>query len=157
MVHPSLHKTLNNNNGAAYNFGKIWICLASLLSPGSWSVAICVDYIVLQSGSLDFILLSIITGAIVGVACLASCIFAPESEIAIILALVVVGGVTIWLLKLILGLLILILSFIAPKRYSHLFSLPPVIFLNTLHIDTSLFLLSRFRFREWNPPPQLQQ
>ena len=66
-----------------------------LLRPGRWSVAICVDYIVLPSGSLAFISLSIITGAIVGVACLARCIFATESSIASMLFLVGLGGVSI--------------------------------------------------------------
>ena len=35
MVHPSSHKTHNNINGAACIFGKMWICLARLLRPGS--------------------------------------------------------------------------------------------------------------------------
>ena len=44
-------------------------------------------------GSLDLISLYIITGAIVGVACLARCIFAPESAIASMLVPVGLGGV----------------------------------------------------------------
>ena len=91
MVHPSSHKTPNDINGAVYIFGKMWICLASLLRPGSLSVAICVDSIVLTSGSLAFILLSIVTGAILGVACLAMCIFVQKSTIASMLVLVGLG------------------------------------------------------------------
>ena len=95
MVHPSSHKTPNDINGADWIFGEMWICLASLLRPGIWSVAICVDFIVLPSCSLAFISLSIITGAIVGVACLARCIFATDSAIASMLLLVGLGGVSI--------------------------------------------------------------
>ena len=54
-----------------------------------------VDSIVLPSGSIDYISFSIITGAIVGVACLARCIFAPEFVIASMLVLVGLGGVSI--------------------------------------------------------------
>ena len=60
-----------------------------------WSVTICVDSIVLPSGSLAFILFAIIIGEIVGVACFAGCIFAPESVIASMLLLVGLGGVSI--------------------------------------------------------------
>ena len=49
----------------------------------------------LTYGSLAFISFSIFTGAIVGVDCLAGCIFAPASAIAIILVLVGLGGVSI--------------------------------------------------------------
>ena len=55
MVNPSLHKTPNDINRAVYIFGKIWICLTSLLRPGIWSVAICIDSIVNKSGSLALI------------------------------------------------------------------------------------------------------
>ena len=73
----------------------MWICLTCLLIPGIWSVAVCVDSVVIPSGSLDFISFSIITGAIVWVACLARCIFAPESVISSTLVLVGLGGVSI--------------------------------------------------------------
>ena len=95
MVHPSSQKTPNDINGAVYIFGKMCICLACFLRPRIWCVAICVDSIVLPSGSLAFILCSIFTGAIVGVACLARCIFAPESAIASMLVLFGLGGVSI--------------------------------------------------------------
>ena len=88
-----------------------------------------VDSIVLPSGSIDYISFSIITGAIVGVACLARCIFAPESAIASMLILFGLGGVSIKLIKLILGLLISILLTIASNRHLHTFSLPPILFL----------------------------
>ena len=55
----------------------------------------CVDSIVLPSGSLAFISFSIITGAIVEVACLARCIFAPKFVIASMLVLVGLCGVSI--------------------------------------------------------------
>ena len=35
MVHPSSHNTPNNLNEAVCIFGKMWICLASLIRPGS--------------------------------------------------------------------------------------------------------------------------
>ena len=73
----------------------MWIGLDSLLRPGIWSVAICVDSIVLPSGGLAFISFSLITGTIVGVDFLAMCIFAPESEIASMLILFGSGGVSI--------------------------------------------------------------
>ena len=95
MVHPSSHNNTNDINGAVYIFGKMWICLASLLRPGSWRVAICFEYIVLPSVIIDFISLSIISGDIVGVACLARCILAPESAIASMLLLVGLGGLLI--------------------------------------------------------------
>ena len=77
------------------NFGKMWICLSILLIPGSWSVAICVNTIVLPYGSLDLISLSIIKGAIVGVSYLDRCIFAPEHEISRMLVIVGLGGVSV--------------------------------------------------------------
>ena len=95
MMHPSSHRNPNNINGAVCIFGKMGICLACFLRPGSWSDAMCVDSIVLPSGSLVFISFSIIIEAIVEVACLYRCIFAPESVIAIILVLVGLGGVSI--------------------------------------------------------------
>ena len=73
----------------------MWIYLDSLIRPGSWSVAICVESIVLPSGSLDLILFSIITGAIVSVDCFDRCIFAPESVISRMLLLVGLCGVSI--------------------------------------------------------------
>ena len=71
----------------------------------------------------------IITGSIVGMAWLARCIFAPESEIASVYLLVELGGIPTLLIKLILGVLILILFIIAPNRNSHPFSMPPSLFL----------------------------
>ena len=124
-VNPSSHKTTNDIDGAVWIFGKIWICLAGLIRPGIWSVAICVDYIVLPSGNLDFISLSITTGAIVGVACLARCILSPEYAIDIMLVLVGLGEVSIWFIKIVLGLPILLLLTIYPNRHSQPFLLPP--------------------------------
>ena len=49
----------------------------------------------LPSGSFAFISFYIITGAIVGVACLDRCVFAPESEFASMLVLVGLGGLSI--------------------------------------------------------------
>ena len=95
MVYPPSHKKPNDINGAVCIFGKMWICLACLIRPGSWSVAICVYSIVISYGSLAFILFSIFIGAIVGVACLDRCIFAPESEFDSMLVLVGLGGVLI--------------------------------------------------------------
>ena len=93
MVHPSSHKTPNYINGAVCIFGKMWICLACFLRPGSWSVAICLYSIVLPYGSLAFVSFSVITRAIVGVDFLAGCIFAPEPKISSMLVLVGLGGV----------------------------------------------------------------
>ena len=128
----------------------MWICLASLPIPGSWSVAICVNSIVLPSGILDFISLSIIIEAIVGVDFIDRCVFAPDSVIAIMSVLVVLGGVLIWSVKLISGLLILILLSISLNRHSHHFSLPHIIFLNRLPLDVPLSLLGSFPSRGWN-------
>ena len=58
------------------------ICLACLLKPGSWSVDICDNSIVIKYGSLDLMSFDIMTGAIFGVSCLDICMFAPEYEIA---------------------------------------------------------------------------
>ena len=88
MVHPSSHKTPNDINGAVYILGKMWVCLTFVLIPDSWSVAMCVDSIVLPSGILAFISFSIIAGAIIGVACFARCIFTPGSVISSMLLLV---------------------------------------------------------------------
>ena len=88
MLHPSSHKTPNDINGAAYIFGKMWICLACLIRSGIWSVATCEDAIVLPSSSLAFISFDLITGAIVGVDCFDRCMFAPESAIDIMLLLI---------------------------------------------------------------------
>ena len=76
MVHPPSHNTPNDIIGDVYIFGKIWICLVCLLKPGSWSVAMCNDSIVLQSGSLAVISFNIIKGAIIVVDCFITCIFA---------------------------------------------------------------------------------
>ena len=129
MVNSSSHKIHNDINGDAYIFGEMWMCLSSLLRLCSWSVYICVKSIVLPSGSLASVSLSIITGAILGVACLARCIFAPEYAIASMLLLIWLGGLLIQFIELILGLLILILLTIAPNCHSRPFSLPPIIFL----------------------------
>ena len=77
MVHPSSHKTPNEISGFIFIFGIMWICLACLLRPGSWSVAICDDYIVLPYRSLDIVSFDIMTGAIFLVAFSTMCIFAP--------------------------------------------------------------------------------
>ena len=95
MVHPSSHKSTNYINGSVCILGKMWICIACLLISGRWSVSICIDSIVLLSGSLGFISFYIITGAILGVDLLARCIFAPESAIVIMLVLFVLGGLWI--------------------------------------------------------------
>ena len=95
MVHPSSHKNPNDIHGDVYIFGKMWICLACLLRRGSCSFSICVDSLVLPYGSLDFILFSIFTGSIVGAACLARCIFAPESVISSMFVIFGLGGVSI--------------------------------------------------------------
>ena len=81
MVHPSSHKTLNDINGAVFIFGKMWILLACLFRPGSWSAVMWEDSIVLPSGSISVISVEIITGNILVVDCFAMCIFAPESVI----------------------------------------------------------------------------
>ena len=95
MVHPSSHKTPNESNGDVCISGKIWIFLACLLRPDNWSVALCVESIVLPYGSLDFIQFSIITGAVLGVDYFARCIFAPASAIDSILVLFGLGVVSI--------------------------------------------------------------
>ena len=55
MVHPSSHRTPNYIIGSIFIFGKMWVYLASLIIPGSWSDTICQDSIVLPSGSLAVI------------------------------------------------------------------------------------------------------
>ena len=60
----------------------MYICVAYLLSTGRWNVDICDDSIVLPYGSLDVMYFEIMTGAIVDVAWLDICMFAPENEIA---------------------------------------------------------------------------
>ena len=107
----------------------MWIYLACLLRPDSWSVAICEDYIFLPSVSLAAISFEIITEVIVVVACFARCIFAPEYDIASMLLLGGLGGVPIQYVKLIVGLIISILFIAAPNCHSHPFSLPPSLFL----------------------------
>ena len=77
MVHPSSHVNPNDINGDVFIFGKMWISLACLIRPGIWSVAICVDSIVLPYNSLTFMSFSIIKVAIVGVAFFNRCIFTP--------------------------------------------------------------------------------
>ena len=68
--------------------GKMWIYLACLFIPDSWSVAMCEDSIVLPSGSLTFISFDIITGDIVVVDCFARFIFVPKSALSSMLLLV---------------------------------------------------------------------
>ena len=66
----------------------------------------CDESIVLPYGILDVISFDIITVAIVVVACLTRCIFAPEYSITSMLLLGDFCGVLIQLIKLSLGLLI---------------------------------------------------
>ena len=63
-MHPSSYKTPNEINGGVLIFGRMWICLAFLLISDSLGVAMCEDFIVLPSGSLDFVSFDIITGGI---------------------------------------------------------------------------------------------
>ena len=95
VANPSSYKNPNYINEAVCIFGKMWIYLDCLHRPSSWSVAIRVDSVLIPSGSLAFISFSIITGAVVGVACLDMCIIAPEFAIASMLVLVGLGGLSI--------------------------------------------------------------
>ena len=61
----------------------MWICLACLLIPSSWSVSICDEYIVLPYDILDVMQFDIMNEAIFVVACFSRYIFTPESTIAI--------------------------------------------------------------------------
>ena len=83
----------------------------------------------LPSGSLAVISFEIIIGDILVEACFAMRILAPESVITSMLLLGVSGGVSIKLIKLILGLIFSILFITASNRH-----LKPFLFL------TSLFL-----------------
>ena len=66
-----------------------------MLRSGIWSVAMCVDSIMLPYGSLGFISFYVITGDIVGIPCFTRCIFVPKSAIASMLLIVGLGGVSI--------------------------------------------------------------
>ena len=107
----------------------MWIFLACLIGPDSWSVAMYNDSIVLLSGSLAVMVFEIMTGSIVLVAFLVRCIFAPESLIGSVFLLGEFGGVPIQFIKLILGLLISTLFIIAPNRHPCPFPLTPSLFL----------------------------
>ena len=74
-------------------------------------------------------LFDIMTGAIILVACLPRCIFAPEPTIASLFLLVEFGGFLIQFIKIIIGFLISILFVIAPNRHSHPSLLPQSLFL----------------------------
>ena len=106
MLHQLSHKTPNDISGAVFIYGKMWICLASLIRPGCWSVAMCDESIVLPSGSLAVMSFEIMTGSNVLVACFSGWIFAPGSATAGVFLLVEFGGITIQYIKLILRLLI---------------------------------------------------
>ena len=82
VVNTSSHKTPNGINGSVLIFGEMYICLTCFLRPGSWSVVICEDSIVIPYGSLSVILFGIVTGA-----CFDRFIFAPNSDIDSILLL----------------------------------------------------------------------
>ena len=84
----------------------------------------CEYSIVIPSGSLAVISFEIIIGAIVVVACFARFVFAPESVIASMLLLRVLGGLLIQFIRLIWGLLISFLFIGAPNHYSHPFLVP---------------------------------
>ena len=124
MVHQSSLNTPNDISRAVLIFGIMLICIACLLIPGRCSVAICDDSIVLTSGSLSVMYFEIMTGAIVGVACLDIYMFAPEYAIDSVCLLGELCGVPILPIKLILGVQSLILFIIAPNRHSHHFSSP---------------------------------
>ena len=64
MVHPSSYITLNDISWALFVYEKMWICLACLLSPGIWSVAICDESILIPSESLAVMSFENNTGAI---------------------------------------------------------------------------------------------
>ena len=55
MIHTSSNKIPNDINGAVCVYGKMEICLSCLIRPGSCSVAMCVNSIVIPYGSIDFI------------------------------------------------------------------------------------------------------
>ena len=129
MVHPSSHMNYNDSNEAVFVFGEMWIFLACLLRPDSWSVSMCEGFVVLLSGSLAVISFVIIIEAILLVACFSRCIFTPESAVAIMLLLIGLFGASIQFIKLFLGLIISILFNVAPNRHLHPFSLPPSILL----------------------------
>ena len=99
MVHPSSHNTPYNIIWTLLFYGKVWICLACLIIPGSWSVSMCDDSIVIPPGCLAVISFQIIKGAIVVVNYFARCIFAPDSAIDIVLFPGEFGGVRINLLN----------------------------------------------------------
>ena len=92
--------------------------------PGSWSVDICDESIVLRSSRLVVVSLEIMNGEIVAVDCLARCMFVPQSVMAIMCLLGELYWVPILLIKLSLGVLILILFVITHNRHSYPFSLP---------------------------------
>ena len=97
----------------------------------------CEYSIVIPSGSIDFISLDIITGAIVVVSCFARCVLAPESAIAGILLLGELGWVPIQFIKILLGILISNVLIIFPNHHLHNFS-----FSRSL-LKVVLFLMSR--------------
>ena len=63
-----------------------------MLRPGSWSVAICDDSVVISSGSLDVMSFDIMTGDIFGLACLVRCMSAPDSAFTSVYLLEELGG-----------------------------------------------------------------
>ena len=87
VVNPSSNKTPNDISGAAFIFEKMWICLACLLIPGIWSVAMCDDSIVLPYIIFAVISFAIIAGDIAAVDSYAWCLLAAESTIASMLLL----------------------------------------------------------------------
>ena len=87
MLHPSSHKTPNENNEAVLIFREMWIFIACLIRPDSCSVAIGEESIELPSGSLDVIPFEIITGAILLMSSFHRCIFTPDSVITIMMLL----------------------------------------------------------------------
>ena len=91
--------------------------------PGSWSVDMCDDYIVLPSSSIAVISFDISPGAIVEMDFCARWIFAPESAIDSMLLLGEFGVGPMQFLIPILGLLISILLIIIPNHHSHQFLL----------------------------------
>ena len=82
MVHPSSRKILMDMRGDFFIAGEMWIFLDSLDSTGGGSVVTYIESMVLPSTSLSSMVCVHITGDIFGVAILAKCMFAPDSDIA---------------------------------------------------------------------------
>ena len=70
VVHTSSHRTPNNMSGVVLILVEMWVCLAFIVRPGSYSFSTCDNSIVLPYGSIVVMLVTLLLGTLLVWLCL---------------------------------------------------------------------------------------